>query len=61
VSSNLNLRFQPNWSLNGTWQKESREQDQRLRVEIEEMTLQVQQAVHLFFDLLIDVGIFLMF
>jgi hypothetical protein len=43
VSFNLILQAQSLFSLfNGTWQKRSREQDYRLRFEIEEMTLQMQ-------------------
>jgi len=42
----LNLQSQSPWSLfNGTWQKRPRELDDRLRIEIEEMTLQMQQGV----------------
>ena len=37
------LQSQSRWSLfNGTWQKRRRELENRLRFEIEEMTLQVQ-------------------
>ena len=43
VSLNLNLQYQSPWSLFiGTWQKRTREQDDRLRFEFEEMTLQMQ-------------------
>ena len=46
VSLNLHLQSQSPWSLfNGTWYKRPREQDYRLRFEIEEMTLQMQWAV----------------
>ena len=42
VSLNLSLQSQYPWSLfNGTWQKRPRELDRRLRLEIEEMTLQM--------------------
>jgi len=48
VSFNLNLQSQSPWSLfNGTWQKRPRKLDDRLRSEIEEMTLQMQQTVPL--------------
>jgi len=48
VSFKLNLQSQSPWSLfNGTWQKRPRELDHRLTLEIEEMTLQMQWAVHL--------------
>jgi len=47
VSFNLNLQYQFGCSLfNGTWQKRPRELDQQLRIEMEEMTLRMQQAVH---------------
>jgi len=43
VSFNLNRQSQCHWSLfNGTWQKRLRELDDRLRFEIEEMTLQIR-------------------
>ena len=43
VSFNLNRQSQSHWSLfNGTWQKRLRELDDRLRFEIEEMTLQIR-------------------
>jgi len=46
VSFNLNLQSQCHWSLfNRTWQKRPTERDHRLRFEIEEMTLRIQQAV----------------
>jgi hypothetical protein len=46
VSFNHNPQSQSQWSLfNGTWQKRLKELDHRLRFEIEEMTLQMQQAV----------------
>jgi len=42
VSFNFNLQSQSHWSLfNGTWQKRPRELENRLRSEIEEMTLQM--------------------
>ena len=45
---NLYLQSQPRWFLfNGTWQKRSIELDHRLTFEIEVMTLQMQQAVHM--------------
>jgi len=43
VSYNLILQSQSNWSIfNGTWQKGRGELDNWLRLEIEEMTLQMQ-------------------
>jgi len=43
ASFNLNAQSQSRWSLfNGTWQKRPRELENRLRFEIEEMTLQMQ-------------------
>jgi len=46
VSFNLILQSQSYWSLfNGTWQKRPGELDHRLKNEIAEMTLQMQQAV----------------
>ena len=43
ASFSLNLQSQSPWSLfNGTWQKRPRELENRLRFEIEEMTLQMQ-------------------
>jgi len=52
VSVNLNLQSRSHWSLfNRTWQKRPRELDDRLRFEIEEMTLQMQQAVPLVWSL----------
>jgi len=46
VSFNLNLHSQSPWFLfNGTWQKRPTELDYRVRFEIEETTLQIQQAV----------------
>ena len=52
VSLNLNLQSnlqsQSHWNLfNGTWRKRPRELDHPLRFEIEEMTLQMQEAVAL--------------
>ena len=44
VSFNLNCQSQPH--CNGTWPKRRGELDHRLRFEIEDMTLQMQQAVH---------------
>ena len=45
MSLNLNFQSQSHWSLfNGTWQKRPRELDHRLRFEIEDMTLQMQQT-----------------
>ena len=42
VSFNYNLQSQSPWSLfNGMWQKRPREQDYRLRFEIQEVTLQM--------------------
>jgi len=47
VSFDFNLQSQSPWSLfNETWQKRPRKLEHRLRFEIEEMTLQIQQAVH---------------
>jgi len=44
----LNLQSQSRWSLfNGTWQKGPRELDYWLRFEIQETTLQMQQAIHI--------------
>jgi len=49
VSLDLNPQSQSLWSLfDGTWQKRPRELDHRLWIENEEMTLQMQQAVHIF-------------
>jgi len=46
VSFNQILQSQSNWSLfNGTWQTRRRELDDWLRLEIAEMTLQMQWAV----------------
>jgi len=43
VSLNLNLQSQSYWSLfSGTWQKRPRKLEDRMRFEIEEMTLQMQ-------------------
>ena len=48
-SFNLNLESQSRWSLfNGTWQKRPRELDHRLSLKKEEMTLQMQWAVHFY-------------
>ena len=44
----VNLQSQSRWDLfNGTWQNRHVELDYRLRVEIEEMTIQRQQAVRI--------------
>jgi len=46
ASFNLSLQSQSHWSLfDGTWQKRPRKLENRLRFEIEEMTLQMQLAV----------------
>ena len=46
VSFDLHPQFQLHWSLfNGTWQRNNRELDHRLRFETEEMTLPMPQAV----------------
>jgi len=46
VSSHLKIQSHSDWSLfKGTWQKRPRELDLRLRFEIEETTLQMQQTV----------------
>ena len=47
VAFSLNLQSQSHSSLfNGTWQKRPRDLDYWLRFEIEERTLQIQQAVN---------------
>jgi len=46
MSFNLNLQSQSHSSLfDGTWQQRLREQDHRLRFEIEEKTLEMQEGV----------------
>jgi len=43
---NLNLQYQPHWPLfHGMWKTRLGEQDDRVRSETEEKTLQMQQAV----------------
>ena len=49
VSSQPNLQSQSNWCLfNGAWQQRPIQLDSRLTFEIQEMTLQMQQAVRIF-------------
>jgi len=46
VSFNLSLPSQSHWSLfTGMWEKRPRELEHRLRLEMEEMTLRMQQVV----------------